>query len=430
MEDFAIRVSGLGKKYRISRNETGLRFSERLRELLIGNKSGHVKTKEEFYALKNINFVIKKGEAVGIIGKNGAGKSTLLKLLSEVAEPSSGTIEINGKVASVLEVGMGFHPELSGRENVFLSGTMLGIPKKKINEKFDEIVAFSGVEKFIDMPVKHYSSGMYVRLAFSVVANIDADILLFDEVLNVGDAAFQAKSFEKIRSLIAQHKTVLLVSHNLNDVSGLCNSFMYLNAGELVEIGGKQVVEHYNFDAVLDDTVIGEKADPSKENTIVSKVEWTTTADAPGDETTKCLSAAIRAKDKKEHEHILFNDKVVLDLLISNTCEQDVEFGFTVKHFGSFLLAGGTSFQTEKDHLILPKAKFVLSFEFPDHVFLSEGFYSISIYGIKQGDLFLLKENILQLRILANNLSFYESRYGVYPGPLKINTTTIIKIIE
>jgi len=252
-ENIAIRITGLSKKYSISEKKTGLSFAGRLKELFRLSRHKKVQKSNDFYALKDINLEIKKGESVGIIGRNGAGKSTLLKTLAEVVEPTEGTIEINGTVASVLEVGMGFHPELSGRENVFLSGAMLGISKKKIAEKFDEIVDFAGVGKFIDTPVKHYSSGMYVRLAFSVVANIDADILLFDEVLNVGDLAFQLKCSEKIKELFEQKKTVLLVSHNMNDIQHLCREVIYMSQGKIVEFGSIDLIKVY-YEGSLNDT--------------------------------------------------------------------------------------------------------------------------------------------------------------------------------
>ncbi|MCL4159262.1 UNVERIFIED_CONTAM: hypothetical protein GTU68_048118, partial [Idotea baltica] len=197
MTDLAIKVEGLGKEYIIGHKQSGdLRnaFGDRLKKLFNGNDQ----TKERFWALRDINFEIKKGEAIGIIGRNGAGKSTLLKILSRITEPTKGRFEINGRVSSLLEVGTGFHMELTGRENIFLNGTILGMKRAEIKQKFDEIVAFSGVEKFLDTPVKHYSSGMKVRLAFSVAAHLEPEILIVDEVLAVGDAEFQKKCLGKM----------------------------------------------------------------------------------------------------------------------------------------------------------------------------------------------------------------------------------------
>ena len=187
----------------------------------------------EFWALKDINLEIEAGDVVGIIGKNGAGKSTLLKILSQITSPTKGRIEINGRVASLLEVGTGFHPELTGRENIYLNGTILGMTRKEVKDKFDEIVAFSGVEKFIDTPVKHYSSGMYVRLAFAVAAHLEPEILIIDEVLAVGDAEFQKKCLGKMKEVAGQGRTVLFVSHHLGSVRQLCNKGVLLEGGEI-----------------------------------------------------------------------------------------------------------------------------------------------------------------------------------------------------
>lgn len=227
-QDIAIRVSNLSKSYSIGKQkDTSLRSS--LSSML---KSSNSKV-EKFWALKDVSFEINKGDVIGIIGKNGAGKSTLLKILSQITKPTEGRIEINGRIASLLEVGTGFHPELTGRENIYLNGTILGMTRKEVKAKFDEIVAFSGVEKFIDTPVKHYSSGMYVRLAFAVAAHLDPEILIIDEVLAVGDAEFQKKCMGKMKDVANDGRTVLFVSHNLTAISSLCNKGIVLDKGEL-----------------------------------------------------------------------------------------------------------------------------------------------------------------------------------------------------
>ena len=190
-------------------------------------------TTEEFWALKNINFHISQGDRVGIIGRNGAGKSTLLKILSRITEPSSGSVRIRGRVASLLEVGTGFHPELTGRENIFLNGAILGMSRAEIKRKFDEIVAFAEVEKFLDTPVKRYSSGMYVRLAFAVAAHLEPEILIVDEVLAVGDAQFQKKCLGKMQTVSAEGRTVLFVSHNMTAIKSLCSKGVFLKDGQI-----------------------------------------------------------------------------------------------------------------------------------------------------------------------------------------------------
>ena len=203
-------------------------------------------THEEFWALKDVSFDIQQGDRVGIIGRNGAGKSTLLKILSRITEPTSGKVLIKGRVASLLEVGTGFHPELTGRENIFLNGAILGMSKADIKRRFDEIVAFAEVEKFLDTPVKRYSSGMYVRLAFAVAAHLEPEILIVDEVLAVGDAQFQQKCLGKMEDVGKEGRTVLFVSHNIAAISRLCSRAVYLNRGEVEKIGTTpDVIESY-----------------------------------------------------------------------------------------------------------------------------------------------------------------------------------------
>lgn len=242
MSDVVIRAEGLGKKFVISHASAGQRGGyQTLREAAVtslkslfkrNDVAGAASTSEEFWALKDINFEIKRGEAVGIIGRNGAGKSTLLKVLSRITEPTEGRVTIKGRVASLLEVGTGFHPELTGRENIFLNGAILGMTRVEIRKKFDEIVDFAGVERFIDTPVKRYSSGMYVRLAFSVAAHLEPEILVVDEVLAVGDQNFQTKCLGKLDSISNQEgRTVLFVSHNLEAIRRLCPRSMMLNEG-------------------------------------------------------------------------------------------------------------------------------------------------------------------------------------------------------
>lgn len=235
MSDKAIISNNLGKCFQIgTASQANLRHAigDKFRNIM---RPGNVK-KEEFWALRNLDFEIGRGEAIGIIGRNGAGKSTLLKILSRITEPSEGRFEINGRVSSLLEVGTGFHPELSGRENIYLNGTILGMRRKEIKAKFDEIVDFSGVAKFIDTPVKHYSSGMKVRLAFSVAAHLEPEILIVDEVLAVGDAEFQKKCLGKMNEVSKNEgRTVLFVSHNMGAVESLCQRGLYLNQGQIVK---------------------------------------------------------------------------------------------------------------------------------------------------------------------------------------------------
>src|SRR5512138_1711367 len=230
MENLAISVRDLGKQYRIGgrqeRHETFMAavtaaMASPLRRLRRIGKP--VPEEQIFWALRNVSFELNRGEVLGIIGRNGAGKSTMLKLLSRITEPTEGRMEIHGRLGSLLEVGTGFHPELTGRENIFLNGTILGMKRREVGRKFDEIVEFSGVEQFLDTPVKRYSSGMYVRLAFSVAAHLDPEVMIVDEVLAVGDAEFQKKCLGKMQSVAQSGRTVFFVSHNMQTVSQLCS---------------------------------------------------------------------------------------------------------------------------------------------------------------------------------------------------------------
>lgn len=251
-----IQVNNLSKSFVI--NHEGREKYTALRDVVTKNakkafspssffKPKVTKSKEEFWALKDINFEVKKGDRLGIIGRNGAGKSTLLKILSRITEPSSGEIKIRGRVASLLEVGTGFHPELTGKENIFLNGAILGMSRNEIRKKFDEIVDFAEIENFLDTPVKRYSSGMYVRLAFAVAAHLEPEILVVDEVLAVGDAQFQRKCLGKMEEVSKNSgRTVLFVSHQMDAVETLTSNCIYLKKGKIQEIGSTSgVIHHY-----------------------------------------------------------------------------------------------------------------------------------------------------------------------------------------
>lgn len=252
MSDYAIKVEGLGKQYRLGgKSETRYRT---LRDSITGAFSWPVRMlkgelrdhSEKIWALRDVSFELREGQVLGVIGRNGAGKSTLLKILSRVTEPTTGYAEIRGRVGSLLEVGTGFHPELTGRENIYLNGAVLGMKRREIAAKFDEIVEFSGVSKFIDTPVKHYSSGMYLRLAFSVAAHLEPEILVVDEVLAVGDAEFQRKCLGKMSDVAAAGRTVLFVSHNMSAILRLTEESIVLEKGKLVfRAPTREAVDHY-----------------------------------------------------------------------------------------------------------------------------------------------------------------------------------------
>lgn len=289
-----IKVENLSKQYRLGTVGTGSfvhdlnRAWHRLRRkedpyLVLGEENDRTAkgVSDYVWALRDINFNVQHGEVLGIIGRNGAGKSTLLKILSRTTSPTTGSVKIKGRVASLLEVGTGFHPELSGRDNVFLNGTILGMTKQEIKAKFDEIVDFAGVERYIDTPVKRYSSGMYVRLAFAVAAHLDPEILIVDEVLAVGDAEFQKKALGKMKDVSSkQGRTVLFVSHNMTAIKNLCSSSIYMNQGKVIGMGATEIVIN---DYMARDTA-----------TVRTKQFFETPEHAPGDERVKMQRIEIR----------------------------------------------------------------------------------------------------------------------------------------
>jgi ABC-type polysaccharide/polyol phosphate transport system ATPase subunit len=238
MSGVAVRVDDVSKKFRM--------YRERNQTLKSAIMRGRTSVHEDFWALKDVTFDVPTGSTFGLIGSNGSGKSTLLKCLAKIYYPEKGSISSNGRVAALLEVGSGFHQELSGRENVFLNGSILGMSKKEITRKFDGIVDFSGVEQFIDQPVKNYSSGMYVRLGFSIAINVDPDILVVDEVLAVGDAEFQQKCYQKFRDFKEVGKTVILVSHDMGTVEAMCDQAAWLDHGDMMAVGkAKPTIKAY-----------------------------------------------------------------------------------------------------------------------------------------------------------------------------------------
>ena len=304
MSDIAIKVENLSKVYRIGeKQERYYTFRDTLTNIALApfrrlrciGKSP--KEEEITWALKDVSFEVKHGEVVGIIGRNGAGKTTLLKILSRITEPTEGQADIHGRVGSLLEVGTGFHPELTGRENIFLNGAILGMRKIEINRKFDEIVAFAEIEKFIDTPVKRYSSGMYVRLAFAVAAHLEPEILLVDEVLAVGDYEFQKKCLGKVRDIGREGRTVLLVSHQLNNIAGLSSRCILLNQGRIAMSGDTYEVLGYYVSTVQN------KA---------GEVVWNDPQTAPGSENIRLHAVRVLSPDGRVTADLDIQQEIVL----------------------------------------------------------------------------------------------------------------------
>jgi lipopolysaccharide transport system ATP-binding protein len=335
-----IKVENISKQYRLGQVGTGTlshdinRWWSKVRGkedpyLKIGEANDRTKTGNSDYvwSLKDINFEVKQGEALGIIGKNGAGKSTLLKILSQVTTPTTGTIKAKGRIASLLEVGTGFHPELSGRENIFLNGAILGMTKQEIKSKFDEIVDFSGVERYIDTPVKRYSSGMYVRLAFAVAAHLEPEILIVDEVLAVGDAEFQKKCLGKMKDVAGQGRTVLFVSHNMEAVKNLTQNAVVLKNGELIYDGDTaSAVNQY-----------------LRNNDLQNYLHFDTQEEALGNEFIKIKSIQLK------YEGDILSVEIIIEIEFWNlTNFDDLLIGFDLIHIsGITVLSSGNAFNTQ-----------------------------------------------------------------------------------
>jgi ABC-type polysaccharide/polyol phosphate transport system ATPase subunit len=284
-------VNQVSKKYMIRRSAA---------EAANGGRAGWrnlLRRRSEFWALRNVSFAVERGEALGIIGHNGAGKSTILKLLSSITAPTSGEIVIDGRLAALIEIGSGFHQELTGRENVYLNGALLGMRRREITAKLDSIVEFAGVERFIDTPVKHYSSGMYLRLGFSIAAHLDPEILLLDEVLAVGDAAFQAKCLDRVTELRRAGTTIVFISHNLHAVSRLCERTLLLRSGEIVSDGPtSEVIAEYER-ILFDLTPSAAHGDPIITQPQAAKIDSLTFYDAGNRRTNSVhTGASLRAR--------------------------------------------------------------------------------------------------------------------------------------
>ena len=380
MNDIVIKAENLGKMYTIGHQAerggyTALRdvlvqnartLWNKTKDMATGKPVIQGDTMEEVWALKDVSFEIRRGEAVGIIGRNGAGKSTLLKILSRITEPSTGRVTIKGRVASLLEVGTGFHPELSGRENIYLNGTILGMTRAEIKRKFDEIVAFAEVEKYLDTPVKRYSSGMYVRLAFAVASHLEPEILVVDEVLSVGDAQFQKKCLGKMSNIATQGRTVLFVSHNMAAIRALCNRCLLLEHGELAL---------QDETAVVVNKYLGGRADNK------NCQEWESPDDAPGNEHVRLKK--ISASPLSDEVVMSIDTGVKINALFYNLKDNaNIDFTiYLVNNEGTMLFESGCIISQNRDSR---RGLYHVEGFIPPHL-LNAGNYKINIlFGLDQ----------------------------------------------
>jgi lipopolysaccharide transport system ATP-binding protein len=376
--NIAVKVENLSKCYRIGLKEemhdsfarnmvsfikSPLKNYKKYRSLYrFEDMKSDTESADIIWALRNVSFEIKEGEIVGIIGVNGAGKSTLLKILSKITDPTGGRAEIRGKISSLLEVGTGFHPELTGRENVYLNGTILGMRKKELDRKFDEIVDFSGVEKFIDTPVKRYSSGMQVRLAFAVAAYLEPEILLIDEVLAVGDAQFQKKCLSKMEDIGKHGRTVLFVSHNMPAVTRICPRCILLDSGGVVQDGPAQ-----NIISFYMGTEKGTRAE----------CEWSLD-EAPGDDVVRLCSIRVRSKDGRISESLDIRQPITIEMEYEVLQHSSAMFSY----FHLFNEEGVELFESfENDQYwrqrSRPPGRYLVTIQIPGN-FLAEGIFYVS----------------------------------------------------
>ncbi|QMW05964.1 ABC transporter ATP-binding protein [Spirosoma foliorum] len=409
-----ITVENISKQYIIDHKRG--KGSNTLRDVLtenfrsmFGKKAKNATTHEEFWALRGVNFSIEQGDRVGLVGHNGAGKSTMLKILSKIIQPTTGTVRIRGRVASLLEVGTGFHPELTGRENIFLNGSLLGMSRSEIKKQFDEIVAFAGVEKFLDTPVKRYSSGMYVRLGFAISAHLDPEIMIVDEVLAVGDAEFQKKSLGKMRDNSASGRTVIFVSHNLTAVQALCNKTFYFEKGRLIEQGEtNQVIASYL----------------SKVSKTRLRRQWDTPEEGPGNDLVRVRRIELIPDYQDDLTHIDVRTSMTFQFEFWNQMDH-ANLNLSL-HLNS--LTGECIFNIGT--LSQPYGKGLIAAEctIPGY-FLNDGSYTISIM--------IVKDTVTPLYVMEEGITFdvedYREGiawYGKWPGYVRPQFPFHTKMLE
>lgn len=412
-----IEVKNISKKYTLAHQDEKYLT---LRDKIAGIVSHPIKTarkikrqkQEEFWALKDISFNVEQGEIIGIIGANGAGKSTLLKILSQITPPTSGEIKIKGKVASLLEVGTGFHPELTGRENIFLNGAILGMAKKEIEKKFNEIVEFSGIEKFLDTPVKRYSSGMYVRLAFSVAAHMEPDILLIDEVLAVGDAEFQKKCLGKMGEVTKKAgRTIIFISHNMAAVRSLCKRCVLLENGKITLTGDtEKVVNKYLF---------------SRDNNGGMTRNWPK-GEEPGNETIKLVRVCLKNEKKVVSNQFFLSENITIEI-IYNLLEKNEDmsiFVTLIAEDGNKVFTSGDcdNGNCKKERKIGENR---IECVIPGNL-LNIGFYFLKISSIvPMRKINFAEENVMRMRIIADGScgsNIIDNRAGCVRPILNWNT--------
>ena len=409
-KEVVVKAENISKLYRLGQVGTGT-LSHDLKRwwalargkedpyLKIGEENDRTKKTESDYAwaLRDINFEINKGDTIGIIGKNGAGKSTLLKLLSRVTSPTTGQIKVKGRIAALLEVGTGFHPELTGRENIFLNGAILGMTKKEILRKFDEIVDFAGVEKYIDTPVKRYSSGMYVRLAFGVAAHLEPEILIVDEVLAVGDAEFQKKCLGKMSDVASHGRTIIFVSHNMQAVQSLCKSAIYLKSGHIADVGvTEKVINNYL----------------SREVKNCIEARWDDENTAPGNEYVRMTGARINPRLASETDiiSVATDIDITFDFVLHKACALNISLFLNTP-------AGLCIFNVSTPSHQLKPGQHSSTLKIPGRL-LNDDIYTIKLFFVKDTSAVVFAiEDILTFEVVDEQRT--GSWFGKWPGAVR-----------
>jgi lipopolysaccharide transport system ATP-binding protein len=436
MSEPVIKVENLGKKYIIGHKVEGGtiqggfptlrdRITESanwLKNQAISKLTGKPIASpayEEFWALKDVSFEINQGDRVGIIGRNGAGKSTLLKILSRITEPTTGQIEITGRVASLLEVGTGFHPELTGRENIYLNGAILGMSKTEIKKKFDEIVDFAEIEKFLDTPVKRYSSGMYVRLAFAVAAHLEPEILIVDEVLAVGDVQFQKKCLGKMDDVAREGRTVIIVSHNMLSIENLCSKTICLYAGKIIEQGDtNQVVSNY----------LQTSFSP------LSQQFWQNITTAPGNNDIRLYKALVRPQNGTATDSIYVFQSFVMEFEFWNL-QPEAYLNVNLQlynHHGILVFETAPVHDTGWLNCPFPVGLFRYTCKIPSN-FLNNGLHRVIFCIVKNRDLLLHKEEDILIFEIEDSMEYRDGWHGAWEGvvrPILEWETSLIEPID
>jgi lipopolysaccharide transport system ATP-binding protein len=411
MSNAVIQAESIAKQYRIGARQQ----DDTLRDVLVRAASAPLrgfrslvrrrsdgKPNNKIWALKDVSFEVKRGEVVGIIGRNGAGKSTLLKILSRITEPTKGRARINGRVGSLLEVGTGFHPELSGRENIYLNGAILGMKRTEIERKFDDIVSFAEVEKFIDTPVKHYSSGMYLRLAFAVAAHLEPEILMIDEVLAVGDMSFQSKCLGKMEAIAGEGRTVLFVSHNLPAIKSLCNRAILIDQGVIEKEGdASSVVEYY---------LLGKQPK--------GQIVWPE-GERPGNHSLQLISVRLLNAEGLETSVVNISEDFTVEIYYEIVKPNAAGFSLILFDSGGACVFGSLS-NTEKNFYGKPLkcSRYKSSCRLPGNL-LNSGNFSFSIVGFSANwtDQFLV-ERVISFQAIDDGL-LRGDYYGGYSGSIR-----------